>query len=262
MSSAPAIVESSVRPATQIGLFARIVDRARFEIREWRAPSNPSFVQEELDEALLNGVQWTPGQRVLDVGCGPGHYCSALQGKGCRVTGVDLSMPALARARQAGHRVGQASAMQLPFADGAFDVVLCHKTLYLLSPPRDAAAELTRVVSTMGRIIVSSSNAASPYMFVQRAARRHATNARWRSANNWSAAQWIRAFESLGFRPTAIFSCNLVWPIVFRICDTWLVPNEWMRRYARAVRRLTRTPLRSGRLLGAAQDYLIEMTRA
>jgi len=262
MSALPTPVESTIRPlAHRAGLVARIADRARFEWREWRTPSNPSFVQEELDETLLNGVQWSPGQRVLDVGCGPGYYCSAVQRTGCRVTGVDLSMPALARARQAGHRVGQASAMQLPFSDGAFDALLCHKTLYLLSPPQDAARELTRVISKNGRIVFSSSNTASPYMFAQRAARRHASNARWQSANNWSAAQWIRAFESLGFRPTAIFSCNLVWPIVFRVCDTWLIPNEWMRRYARTVRRLTGTPLRTRRLLGAAQDYLIEMTR-
>lgn len=240
----------------------RVIDRARWEWREWRIPSASSFIQEELDHALLNEVTWTPGQRVLDVGCATGVYCAALQARGMRMTGVDLSMPALTRAQQAGHRVGRASALQLPFADGAFDAVLCHKTLYLLSSPPAAAAELGRVVRSGGRVIFSTSNPFSPYSRAQTAARRRVSNAHWRSANAWSPAQWIGAFHRLGFRTTAVYSCNLVWPLVYRICDMWLIPNEWMRRYTRAVRRVTRIPVRSDRLLGAAQDYLIEMTRA
>lgn len=241
--------------------FARLANRARFEIREWRTPSNPSFIQEELDHALLKEIRWVPGHRVLDVGCGSGHYCTAVQRRGVKVTGVDISLPALARARSAGHGVGQASAMQLPFANGAFDVVFAHKTLYLLSPPHAAALELARVVGPAGRIVFSSSNQASPYMRIQNAARQRSVNARWQSANNWSAQQWIRAFQSRGFRTTAIFSCNLVWPLVFRVCDTWLIPNEWMRRYARTTRRLTGAPLRTNHPLGCAQDYVVEMTR-
>ncbi len=258
MPAAPAQVELN-EPAE--GLLARIASRARFELREWHTPSNPSFIQEELDHALLKEIQWTPGQRVLDVGCGSGHYCTAVQHHGVKVTGVDISWPSLTRARKAGHRVGQASALHLPFANAAFDVVFSHKTFYLLSPPPAAAAELARVVAPNGRIVFSTSNQTSPYMRVQAAARRRMENAHWQSGNNWSAQQWIRAFQSLGFRTTAIFSCNLVWPIVYRICDTWLIPNEWMRRYNRAIRRISRTPLRTDRLTGAAQDYLIEMTR-
>lgn len=260
-SSAPA--ESVIRrPATREGFVARIVGRARYEWREWRTPSNPTFVQEELDHALLKEVTWTTADRVLDVGCGAGHYCTAIQRQGCRVTGVDLSMPALSRARLAGHGVGQASAVKLPFAAGAFDVVLCHKTLHLLDPPAEAAAELTRVIAHGGRLVFSSSNASSPYLRAQLSARRRAANVRWHANNDWTAPRWIRTFKSLGLRPTAIFSCNLIWPIVYRVCDTWLVPNEWMRRYARTIRRVTGTPLRTDRLLGSAQDYLIEMTRA
>lgn len=257
----PTVRANAGQHAGATGILARIIDRARFEVREWRTPSNPSFIQEELDHALLNEIRWTPGQRVLDVGCASGHYCTAVQRRGVKVTGVDLSMQALTRARSAGHRVGQASALQLPFADAAFDVVLCHKTLYLLSPPSTAVAELARVVSPHGRIVFSSSNQASPYMRVQAASRQHKANSRWHAGNSCSAAQWIRMFESLGFRATGIHSCNLIWPFVYRICDKWLIPNEWMRRYARTVRRLTRTPIRTDRLLGAAQDYVIEMMR-
>jgi SAM-dependent methyltransferase len=40
------------------------------------------------------------GQRVLDAGCGAGRYCRALAARGLRMTGVDLSEPLLAEARE------------------------------------------------------------------------------------------------------------------------------------------------------------------
>jgi len=238
-----------------------MLDRARWEWREWRTPSNPSFIQEELDYALLHEVKWVAGARLLDVGCGSGAYCKALRERGVRTIGVDLAMASLTQARGAGISVGQASAIRLPFADATFDDVLCHKTLYLVNPPEAAAAELTRIVKPGGRLIFSTSNQTSPYMRVQAAVRQRSENSRWRTGNAWSASHWISALSRLGLIVSAIYSCNLIWPIVYRVCDTWLVPNEWMRRYTRKVRRLTGIPLRTERLLGFAQDYLIEMTR-
>jgi len=242
-------------------LVSRVADRLRWEIDEWRKPSAPSFVQEELDRALLDEIVWTPGQRVLDVGCGSGAYCTALRSRGVETIGVDLAFESLGRSHRAGHRVSQASALSLPFAIASFDAVMCHKTLYLLDPPMLAAAELARIVRPAGRVVFSTSNQASPYMRIQSIARGQSAGGRWRSANAWSASQWIAAFNGLGFRTSAVFSCNLVWPLVYRVCDTWLIPNEWMRRYTRGIRRITRLPLRTRRPLCAAQDYVIEMTK-
>ncbi|HLY13948.1 MAG TPA: class I SAM-dependent methyltransferase, partial [Candidatus Limnocylindrales bacterium] len=73
--------------------------------------------------ADLAGV--VAGQRVLDVGCGPGALTAELVDRvgPANVAAVDPSPPFLAaiRARFPAVDVHEASAEALPFADGAFD---------------------------------------------------------------------------------------------------------------------------------------------
>lgn len=49
---------------------------------------------------LVRSVPFQPGQKVLDLACGPGRHVAALARRGARVTGVDLSAPLLAEARK------------------------------------------------------------------------------------------------------------------------------------------------------------------
>lgn len=242
-------------------LYHRIVDRAAWEWRELKRPSRPSFVQEELDQVLSQEVTWTPGERVLDVGCANGKYMSLLRDRGVRVSGLDMSHAAVERARAAGHEVLLASGECLPFGEGTFDTILCHRTLYLLEDPQAAISEFQRVLAPEGRVIFSGSNSASPYARVQSRALSREYCDNWAVGNRWSIGDWCRAFALKGFRVRDIYSCNLVWPLVFRVCDNWLIPNEWMRHYNRFVRRVTRTPLRGGRPLGAAMDYVAEVVK-
>src|SRR5262245_29581803 len=66
-------------------------------------------------------------QRVLEIGCGTGLILGRLAGIAAEAWGVDLSPGMLRGARERGLRVVQASATQLPFADGSFDVVCSFK---------------------------------------------------------------------------------------------------------------------------------------
>src|SRR5262250_237818 len=81
--------------------------------------------------AKLAGI--TADMSVLDVGSGiggPARFLAATYG--CRVPGVDLSAPFVDAARYLAERTGQSgqvafqtgSALELPFGDGRFDVVL------------------------------------------------------------------------------------------------------------------------------------------
>ncbi|MEP7081712.1 MAG: methyltransferase domain-containing protein [Chloroflexota bacterium] len=102
--------------------------------------------------ADLAGVR--VGQRVLDVGCGPGALTAELVarlGPGA-VTAVDPSTPfvAAAQARNPGVEVLQAPAEQLPFPDRAFDAALAQLVVHFMSDPVAGLAEMARVTRRDG----------------------------------------------------------------------------------------------------------------
>lgn len=57
-------------------------------------------------EWLVRYLQIEPGQRVLDLGCGPGLYCERLARRGLEVVGVDLSPGSIEYARQSAREKG------------------------------------------------------------------------------------------------------------------------------------------------------------
>src|SRR5919205_1628120 len=74
--------------------------------------------------AMLPAIEGLSG---LDIGCGEGHNTRRLAQCGARVTGIDIAEVFIAHARQAEEQTPLridyhvASAVNLPFADGAFD---------------------------------------------------------------------------------------------------------------------------------------------
>jgi SAM-dependent methyltransferase len=84
---------------------------------------------------------------VLEVGCGNGALTERLAGHGHAVTATDVAAHSLAatRARVPGAQVCRAGLPALPFADGAFDTVVCAHTLEHIPALWDAARELSRV---------------------------------------------------------------------------------------------------------------------
>jgi SAM-dependent methyltransferase len=94
------------------------------------------------------------GQRVLDVGCGPGALTAdlVLRLGPAAVSAVDPSEPfvAAARTRYPGVEVLQASAEQLPFPDQAFDAALAQLVVHFMSDPVVGLAEMARVTRRDG----------------------------------------------------------------------------------------------------------------
>ena len=87
------------------------------------------------------------GTRVLDVGCGTGGFCAFASARGALVAGVDLDPDriAAARARVPAGDFVVGSMEQLPWTDGAFDVVTGFNSFqYALDVPA-ALAEAVRV---------------------------------------------------------------------------------------------------------------------
>ena len=102
--------------------------------------------------ADLAGVR--EGQRVLDVGCGPGALTTELVARlgPAAVAAVDPSMPfvAAARARHPGVDVRGARAEELPFDDDAFDAALSQLVVHFMADPVAGLTEMRRVVRPGG----------------------------------------------------------------------------------------------------------------
>ena len=94
------------------------------------------------------------GQRVLDVGCGPGALTSELVDRvgASNVAAVDPSEPFIAavRERYPGVDVQQAPAETLPFADGTFDAALAQLVVHFMADPVQGLAEMARVTRAGG----------------------------------------------------------------------------------------------------------------
>jgi ubiquinone/menaquinone biosynthesis C-methylase UbiE len=108
--------------------------------------------------AKLAGI--TANISVLDVGSGvggPARFLAATYG--CRVTGLDLSEPFVDAARYLTERTGQSgqvsfetgSALELPFDDGRFDVVLLQHVAMNISDRARLYREIRRVLKPGGK---------------------------------------------------------------------------------------------------------------
>jgi len=108
----------------------------------------------------ISGV--SPGQRVLDVACGPGFLTRAFARSGARATGIDATEAFLefarAEARDEGlstveFRAGDAE--RLPFDDESFDVVACRAAFHHFPRPARVLGEMARVCRRGGRVLVA-----------------------------------------------------------------------------------------------------------
>ncbi|MGH2671534.1 MAG: class I SAM-dependent methyltransferase [Actinomycetota bacterium] len=94
------------------------------------------------------------GQRVLDVGCGPGALTAELVGRlgADAVSAVDPSEPFVAavRERHPGVSVQRAAAEELPFEDRAFDAALAQLVVHFMADPVAGIREMARVTHTDG----------------------------------------------------------------------------------------------------------------
>jgi ubiquinone/menaquinone biosynthesis C-methylase UbiE len=105
--------------------------------------------------ADLAGVR--PGDRAIDVGCGPGALTAELVSRlgADHVAAVDPSEPfvAAARERLPGVDVRLASAEDLPYPDAGFDAALAQLVVHFMADPVAGLREMARVTRPGGAVV-------------------------------------------------------------------------------------------------------------
>jgi SAM-dependent methyltransferase len=114
---------------------------------------------EPLADRFVERLDLRPGQRVLDVGCGPGVLTAQLAGRlgAPAVVAIDPSTPFVeaARDRLPAVEVRQGSAEDLPFPDDAFDLAVAQLVVHFMTDPVAGLVEMARVTRPGGRVAAS-----------------------------------------------------------------------------------------------------------
>ena len=116
-------------------------------------------------ELLVEQAAPSPGQRILDLGCGTGTLAIQVKEREPRaeVVGLDADPEMLAQARAKAERadveirLAEGMSDQLPFEDGSFDRVLSTLFFHHLDPEpkRRTAREIARVLRKGGELHVA-----------------------------------------------------------------------------------------------------------
>lgn len=158
--------------------------------------------------SLCNGSRLT----LLEIGVGTGltlpHYSPSLE-----VTGVDISAPMLAKARERAAQLGDRAielrlmdAERLDFPDGAFDCAALPYVLSVTPDPARLVAEVRRVCRKGGTILVLNHfTGSSAWWLLERLARPMADRIGFRS--DFDFAQQIQCHD---WRVDAVQEVNLL----------------------------------------------------
>lgn len=208
-----------------------------YEETFWEATVDPDgtvrHLLEEREDKIKNRyrgdidyIHRLPPGRILDVGCGPGFFLSAID-PAWEKHGMDISEFTINYVRE--HypdvRAYAGELSKASYADDYFDVIYCFAVMEHVDNPHEITQQMYRITRPGGIVIVSTPNIASF------CARRFKGNYRLLSAPHialWSPRTLSRLLAEHGLRPfkirypffgTRYFNLKNIW----RLLDTYKV---------------------------------------
>ncbi len=110
----------------------------------------------EQAKKMLDMLDIQQGRKFIDIGCGMGYVLEMATKKGLWATGIDLSMVALAKAKDLSQnqaKVVLCAAEQSPFPAASFDYVFNLGSLEHFLNPGQAVSEARRLISPSGQAV-------------------------------------------------------------------------------------------------------------
>jgi len=111
---------------------------------------------------ILENWNISPGQRLLDVGCGSGQTAIPAACRGIHVTAIDVASNLIKHARERARsenlvvRFDEGDAEDLPYADASFDVAITLIGALFAPRPTEVAEEFARVIRPGGKLYMAN----------------------------------------------------------------------------------------------------------
>ena len=165
------------------------------------------------NEALADAATITPGERVLDAGCGLGGTSFWLAAnRGVLTTGIALGVDQVDRARREANRRHLSHSCKflvadfqcMPFADACFDVVWAQESLCHALKKSDFFGEAYRILRPGGRLVIADFFLRSQIVATADIVVLKEWLDGWKIPFLWTAAQHSNAAKNVGFRKISI----------------------------------------------------------
>ena len=155
--------------------------------------------------AMLARRYGTRGARLLEVGSGMGHLVAQLEDT-FETVGLDLNHWAVTQSKSVVNKssLQTASAQELPFEDGVFNVVIIKHIVEHLPNPEKAINEIGRVTAKGGYLILATPNLGSllkPWKGEKWIGYQDPTHISLKEPQ-----EWLELIRNAGFSPLKVFS--------------------------------------------------------
>ena len=191
--------------------------------------------------AFLGRLDIAAGTRVLDVGCGAGQIAIPAAKAGFDVTGIDIATNLIEQARQRALDAGvtvrfeEADAEELPYADGAFDLVVSLIGAMFAPRPERVAAEMIRVCRPGGRLAMANWTPEGHVGQMFKIVAKHAPQPLMPSPTKWGEEDCVRT--RLGQRVSKLTMTRQLYPLRYPFAPAEVV-EFFFQFYGPALRAL------------------------